>query len=113
MIGRPRRSTLFPYTTLFRSALTAVLQIRCDVHDRSRQREEGTRIPALLRHIPAELVDEAPTEVRGKRGHHAARERGARPPGGGQGERADARGLLGLPTAVETQREGVNVARLP
>src|SRR3989454_8983307 len=63
MIGRPRRSTLFPYTTLFRSALTAVLQIRCDVHDRSRQREEGTRIPALLRHIPAERSEEHTSEL--------------------------------------------------
>src|SRR5256885_8741928 len=29
MIRRPPRSTLFPYTTLFRSRLTTVLQLRC------------------------------------------------------------------------------------
>src|SRR5436189_1593369 len=36
MIRRPPRSTLFPYTTLFRSWLASATSWRCDSTDRSR-----------------------------------------------------------------------------
>src|SRR3712207_7233482 len=42
MIRRPPRSTLFPYTTLFRSERTVTL-VECELHQRS------NRVLALLR----------------------------------------------------------------
>src|SRR2546422_3274339 len=42
MIRRPPRSTLFPYTTLFRSCGQLVQSIsRCDVHGRVAERDVG------------------------------------------------------------------------
>src|SRR3712207_7221502 len=40
MIRRPPRSTLFPYTTLFRSEADAVRGTRGDVHGRAHARQE-------------------------------------------------------------------------
>src|SRR2546430_10958307 len=39
MIRRPPRSTLFPYTTLFRSSVLPVVELRCS--NRHRHRERG------------------------------------------------------------------------
>src|SRR5256885_13233744 len=51
MIRRPPRSTLFPYTTLFRSGLLAVDLLEPGL-ERRRQlgRELGAQVPVLLGH---------------------------------------------------------------
>src|SRR5438067_4747040 len=49
MIRRPPRSTLFPYTTLFRSAGAVAVPAAVDLRhrdDRSRPRRDGARISA-------------------------------------------------------------------
>src|SRR3712207_8821515 len=55
MIRRPPRSTLFPYTTLFRSTCTAT-----DITDRKRI-EEGQRFLAAASALLAASLDEATT----------------------------------------------------
>src|SRR2546426_3019199 len=56
MIRRPPRSTLFPYTTLFRSQLTHVARPVVVLEDRERLRRHAA-------HGPAELGREARDEV--------------------------------------------------
>src|SRR5438034_5820006 len=49
MIRRPPRSTLFPYTTLFRSVISAVLPDRELMNGRLRRRtDEGIQLPREL-----------------------------------------------------------------
>src|SRR3989442_8824919 len=48
MIRRPPRSTLFPYTTLFRSTIQLVLSNRADAYGLTRAKNHG---------IPAEVLD--------------------------------------------------------
>src|SRR3712207_1863762 len=57
MIRRPPRSTLFPYTTLFRSAL-ALLHLVVDValHERGQPRELA--VPALHRRVAGRTADD-------------------------------------------------------
>src|SRR3712207_7374895 len=45
MIRRPPRSTLFPYTTLFRSDLRGVDALPAPVADRPRRPERGSAVP--------------------------------------------------------------------
>src|SRR2546426_12603886 len=47
MIRRPPRSTLFPYTTLFRSPIGRVARIDVRVHD-PRTADEPTRVPKVV-----------------------------------------------------------------
>src|SRR5207247_822362 len=113
---RPPRQVSPAYTALFHAlpGWTCGRTVRANTPGLSAgQPESCRRLPALARHIAAELVDEVAAEERGQRGHDAAAARRARAPGRGQGEAADARRLLGLPVAVEPEGEGVDVARLP
>src|SRR2546426_3465261 len=43
MIRRPPRSTLFPYTTLFRSVAAAMNRLRTALNDRERETEPAER----------------------------------------------------------------------
>src|SRR3712207_8195453 len=45
MIRRPPRSTLFPYTTLFRSGRASTPRGRCLLSDRARPASDATRRP--------------------------------------------------------------------
>src|SRR2546426_2893747 len=82
MIRRPPRSTLFPYTTLFRSRLLAEQELRVrprDDADGARQREEREGAPAGGRLLAAVEVDihlagEAPAQHIGI-GHEQAEAR--------------------------------------
>src|SRR3712207_7030055 len=49
MIRRPPRSTLFPYTTLFRSASMAARTTPDDPFSRGRIRQRGHQAPSLTR----------------------------------------------------------------
>src|SRR5258707_9377678 len=49
MIRRPPRSTLFPYTTLFRSAEPVVRFVRADVDARRAAQERGRAEPSATR----------------------------------------------------------------
>src|SRR3712207_8203520 len=62
MIRRPPRSTLFPYTTLFRSQVLRLLQVE-DVHQLVAQHPR----PVERRHLQAVAL-----AVRRGQGHHAA-----------------------------------------
>src|SRR3712207_8593178 len=64
MIRRPPRSTLFPYTTLFRSALAVVVVAGLGVRVRAAQQAEAGRtgeveqdVRVVERHLDAEDVD--------------------------------------------------------
>src|SRR2546430_7673726 len=48
MIRRPPRSTLFPYTTLFRSALALVTELDLPAHARAGRHGEGSRLDVRL-----------------------------------------------------------------
>src|SRR3712207_7802142 len=54
MIRRPPRSTLFPYTTLFRSADRAVTGGRADVHPARVDHAAGDPDPAAPRRRPGQ-----------------------------------------------------------
>src|SRR3712207_8881805 len=74
MIRRPPRSTLFPYTTLFRSAL-----IRPDVDvAEGGQRVGGPPVPAPLLGVEEEGISEAQPQVRRVPEQTRGRERQAR-----------------------------------
>src|SRR5438105_11854629 len=51
MLRRPPRSTLFPYTTLFRSVLPAHKLVRCATQDAT-LRSRCRSAPDLLRRLP-------------------------------------------------------------
>src|SRR3712207_1679138 len=62
MIRRPPRSTLFPYTTLFRSELPAGLDTECSEKGGGLSEGQAQRVAiarALLRDRPIMLLDEA------------------------------------------------------
>src|SRR3712207_7884556 len=64
MIRRPPRSTLFPYTTLFRSARVAARQVRVAVEARGRVAEHllhhpGVRVRVLAQRVQLLLAEEA------------------------------------------------------
>src|SRR2546422_10896647 len=67
MIRRPPRSTLFPYTTLFRSLLAPAGQERRHHHHRSEDRPDyrrvGTDGPADLGQSGELLADRAPARI--------------------------------------------------
>src|SRR2546425_10492908 len=69
MIRRPPRSTLFPYTTLFRSARVAQREPAALARDRLVRGEEGEdRLERLVHHLAlAERVDPHHERVRGER----------------------------------------------
>src|SRR3712207_8955782 len=70
MIRRPPRSTLFPYTTLFRSHL---VHADDEVRDAQERREE--RVAARLLDDPVARVDEDQRHVGGRRaGDHRSEE---------------------------------------
>src|SRR5256885_7331169 len=48
MIRRPPRSTLFPYTTLFRSLEEPTADLRCEEHHRAEQDQEHHRAETIL-----------------------------------------------------------------
>src|SRR2546422_11041445 len=53
MIRRPPRSTLFPYTTLFRSHVPELALVQCELALQGRQLlREHLRAPAMLRREP-------------------------------------------------------------
>src|SRR5256885_5790141 len=56
MIRRPPRSTLFPYTTLFRSRVDGEVASRQVVFDRARQRREVDRAAAVERNAPGAVA---------------------------------------------------------
>src|SRR3712207_8043319 len=47
MIRRPPRSTLFPYTTLFRSSAASFISLNCFVHEYE-SRKRGDRVMSLV-----------------------------------------------------------------
>src|SRR3712207_8140485 len=47
MIRRPPRSTLFPYTTLFRSMVDHIRMLRADQLDRTGRRSDGSEFTVL------------------------------------------------------------------
>src|SRR3712207_7618953 len=58
MIRRPPRSTLFPYTTLFRS-LVVVVRVR----ERQRDLDGGRRVRHLEHDLVADHLDDTPAEL--------------------------------------------------
>src|ERR1039458_10423066 len=69
MIRRPPRSTLFPYTTLFRSAVALWLNLYAptalpDQHSGTDRSEEHTSELQSLRHLVCRLLLEKNTEIR-------------------------------------------------
>src|SRR3712207_7836170 len=68
MIRRPPRSTLFPYTTLFRSALTRPDE---DVAECG-QRVGGPPVPAPLLGVEEEGIAEAQPQVRRRSEEHTS-----------------------------------------
>src|SRR2546427_8456190 len=62
MIRRPPRSTLFPYTTLFRSLIHALHDRSVDLHHRV-HRGESRRIDHLDREVGAVAVDIEPLRL--------------------------------------------------
>src|SRR3712207_9066387 len=77
MIRRPPRSTLFPYTTLFRSQLRQVL--RAEHHpapELARARDERLEPPELLERV--HLVEDEPQRRHGGEGRGSAVEQAAR-----------------------------------
>src|SRR3712207_7876313 len=72
MIRRPPRSTLFPYTTLFRSRL-AQLQVRRTVRPRRRRERPQQLAAAVPGHIWAyDCLDDALADGRSKIGRHTS-----------------------------------------
>src|SRR5256885_6815317 len=63
MIRRPPRSTLFPYTTLFRSRTNELLGQGHPVSIRFLPRSEAFQIPDLIR-TKVNLIPEGVTEIR-------------------------------------------------
>src|SRR2546426_1888897 len=61
MIRRPPRSTLFPYTTLFRSLELQRIRRRLEVPDELAQQRGAQRGPARRRHAPAAARSEEHT----------------------------------------------------
>src|SRR3989475_5760625 len=57
MIRRPPRSTLFPYTTLFRSLNAAVGVVRAVNAARPARSRAGRELDAILRKLQNELFD--------------------------------------------------------
>src|SRR5256886_16365581 len=77
MIRRPPRSTLFPYTTLFRSLQVAELRLVRGVCDVRMARVEPLRVGEHLLHLPAkrEVGEElGGVRVRRKRGDGRGRD---------------------------------------
>src|SRR3712207_7719953 len=70
MMRRPPRSTLFPYTTLFRSRARVVAQLRLGDPQRERERDE-----ALLRAVVQVALDAPPLGVAGLDDAHPRRRR--------------------------------------
>src|SRR3712207_8406467 len=68
MIRRPPRSTLFPYTTLFRSAVRPVAGQR------------GNRVAGATKRLPADRGSEHPDRIAVGDRHHAARVGGGHQP---------------------------------
>src|SRR3712207_9298496 len=106
MIRRPPRSTLFPYTTLFRSSPIRVCS-RCELrHDPDRRRLLLTPGPwPLLNHVEHGLRARA----RGRAGEGACGGGGGRRPlddGGGRAVRA----MGGVPLRNALEREAQAVA---
>src|SRR5438034_4776337 len=65
MIRRPPRSTLFPYTTLFRSAEAAEAErARIALETAVREQEEEKAVPSLEERAAALFKDLAPAESR-------------------------------------------------
>src|SRR3712207_7008011 len=64
MIRQPPRSTLFPYATLFRSLVVAVVEAGEDAADRDARRPEGSVVGTVaevaLGHLGAELPAQRP-----------------------------------------------------
>src|ERR1039458_1274506 len=86
MIRRPPRSTLFPYTTLFRSASVPLLcRVRassaCSCHRVRRRSEEHTSELQSLRHLVCRLLLEK------KHGEKHQRQRGRYAPPAGRHEK--------------------------
>src|SRR2546422_2665629 len=81
MIRRPPRSTLFPYTTLFRSAVDAVVGAaahsvgrRVQIAGRTgvgagRQQQQGREGAAVERHLDDLLVDRKSTRLNSSHGY--------------------------------------------
>src|SRR3712207_7187748 len=63
MIRRPPRSTLFPYTTLFRSDEAAAVEVGDERGDRrARQPGDARDVGAAERAVPAQGIDDARSE---------------------------------------------------
>ena len=104
-IVAPKRQGLDPLRTAGK--------IGGDHHERRRDRKVGSHVPPCGREVAAQLVDDVSAEVRGQRGHHATGVFGARPPRRGQSQCADASGFLGVPAAIEPERECVSIRHTP
>src|SRR5256886_17537327 len=92
MIRRPPRSTLFPYTTLFRSLAIALPEGEIADHRLPRQRieivalvEQGARVPEPFLHRDAR----DPSDHRDLDGAAHLFDPAARGHGGGEGDRPD------------------------
>src|SRR5438034_137697 len=58
MIPRPPRSTLFPYTTLFRSGDGQANDHECDDVERSRQREHQAPVVTAVEQVADDLPED-------------------------------------------------------
>src|SRR3712207_8748500 len=66
MIRRPPRSTLFPYTTLFRSGGAADRELVVALHEHDRLPQRERLVPADVGHRPAARSEEHTSELQSR-----------------------------------------------
>src|SRR2546422_3917248 len=76
MIRRPPRSTLFPYTTLFRSRLVAVIEMLARAKNLHRRNirlqylvQQGDRQPVIDKQVRRECADRKSTRLNSSHGY--------------------------------------------